>query len=885
MLQEVTGFFMKKVYPETVPERLRNGHFLHVDGVLDREPPWVLRKLILLLSARVRIEPAVVRKIAELAQEGPVVYAMKYRSVYDLHFLRMRFAQLGLPVPSFVFGVSTAASGSVSKWFKVWQARIDGVIHERKLPRSVNEQALKEILENRGAPIFFLVDEKTSRARYVHPEQDPIHILLDIQGKIRGSIAILPLFILYDRRRPRAIRPFWETFLGDPDHPGLFKRVLMAFRKWTVPELLVGEPVRLIDQFWEFGSDTSWEELPFEIRGRLIESINARIRVNRGPENRTRTEIKERVLQDARLLRAVGEAARNEGAVEEKIRKKAESYVDEIAADVRFQTHHFLYYALKWLFSKVFDGIDLKESDFSVLKQYNAQGSLIYVSCHKSHFDYLLIGFLSFINQMAIPYMAAGKNLSFWPVGPVLRHAGAFFIRRSFRGLALYPHVFAAYLKVLVNEKININFYIEGGRSRTGKLLAPRIGMLAFLLQAVEEGAVEDLNFVPTYIGYDQVPEEKDYLRELAGKDKQKESFLSFVRSREVLKKRFGKVYVRFHEPVSFKEFCRNLGVDQKHLSTRENRRLIQDFAYYLMSGIVRAGVVTPVELVAAGLSCKGKTRVASRELWETINYLSQALRGQGCEFAASLEDVDQATHNVLRKFESRKFLEVENNAEDPAYVVNKEKWPSLEFYKNALTNYLWAHSLIATIVLNADDGVVDREEMERQFDLLLEICSKELILDPLKTRWEMVDEPLSLFSERRWIEFLPEGKIRCLDPKPLVALRGVFADTLLVYYLALAASEEIGDGLGQKEYVKRMLMRAREIYGESRVIPTAPSVTLTNALTRFSEMGVLQYRQSKRFLKGVQDESRRDALRTYLASAVAANSSGSGPDMRRQLW
>ena len=126
------------------------------------------------------------------------------------------------------------------------------------------------------------------------------------------------------------------------------------------------------------------------------------------------------------------------------------------------------------------------------------------MSCHKSHLDYLLVGYLAFVNQMAIPYMAAGKNLSFWPVGPVLRNAGGFFIRRTFKGLGLYPHVFAAYLKVLVKEKVNINFYIEGGRSRTGKLLPPRVGMLAFLLQSVKEGSVKDLTFVPTFVGYDQ---------------------------------------------------------------------------------------------------------------------------------------------------------------------------------------------------------------------------------------------------------------------------------------------------------------------------------------------------------------------------------------------
>jgi glycerol-3-phosphate O-acyltransferase len=883
MSQEVTRFFMKRVFPQTVPGHLRNGRFQHIDGVLDEEPPWLLRKLVNFLSEKVQIEPSMVERLRELSANGPIVYAMKYRSVFDLHFLRMRFAQLGLPVPSFIFDVSSASAGSLSKVFKVWSSRVSGMLHEHKLDRPANEQVVKEILENGGAAVLFLVDEKTSRSRYVHPEQDPIRILLDIQGKIAGSIAIVPLFILYDRRPPRSIRPFWETFLGDPDRPGPLKRLLLALRHWTVPELVMGEPVHLVGEFEEFGAEESWDEAPLELRARLVDAINARIRVNRGPERRSRTEIKEKVLQDARLQRAVGEAAQREGAIEESIRKKAESYVDEIAADVRFQMHHFLYYVLKWMFAKVFDGVDYKESEFSNLKEANAQGSLIFVSNHKSHFDYLLIGFISFINQMTIPHMAAGKNLSFWPVGPVLRHAGAFFIRRSFRGLALYPQVFAAYLKVLVNEKININFYMEGGRSRTGKLLAPRLGMLAFILQTVEEGVVEDLTFVPTFVGYDQVPEEKSYLSELAGKDKQKESFTSFMRAKEVLKKSFGRVYLRFHEPVSFREFCRKLGVEPGGLSTRENRKLIQDFAYYLMSGIASAGVVTPIELTAAGLLCKGTTRVTRRDLLESAEILSQGLHHQGRGFADSLDNVEQAIDSALKRFRARKFLEFEAGSAEIAYTIDRHRRPNLDFYKNALVNYLWSESLIATIVLNSGAHVMQIEELNKQFRILLDICSKELILDPLESSDQIFFRVLDFFAEKGWVN-VAEQEVRIADKKPLWVFKGILADILVVYHLALAVSDEIGDGLGQKDYAKRMLKRAQDLHADtrSRVVPSIPSVTLANALARFSEMGVFHYRQSKKFLKGVQDSDRRDELRDYLAHALLLSDLDVLPDKQQ---
>jgi glycerol-3-phosphate O-acyltransferase len=210
------------------------------------------------------------------------------------------------------------------------------------------------------------------------------------------------------------------------------------------------------------------------------------------------------------------------------------------------------------------------------------------------------VGYLSFLNQLMIPLMAAGKNLLFWPLGPVMRHGAAFFIRRSIKGLPLYTEVFAAYVRTLVQEKVNINFYIEGGRSRTGKLMPPRTGMLGFVLEAIEGGAVEDLAFIPTYSGYDQIPEEKSYLSELAGREKEKESIVTFFQAKEVLKRRFGGVYVRFDDHITLGDYCRKAGMDFKEFFGPDKRKNVVDFANYLMYGIVRVSVAGPIDITSA---------------------------------------------------------------------------------------------------------------------------------------------------------------------------------------------------------------------------------------------------------------------------------------------
>jgi glycerol-3-phosphate O-acyltransferase len=867
---------------QVVPLHLRGGRFHHVAGVLDEEPPWILRKLIALLSANVRIDEQVAQTIRNFAQSGPLVYAMKYRSVYDLQFLRIRFAELGLPLPSFVFGISAGGIGSFSKFIKVWKSRLDLVVHEHRHPNAVDENVLKEILEGGGAGVMFLVDEKTSRSRYVHPDRDPLRILLDLQGRMAASIVLTPVSILYDRTPRRSIRPFWESFLGDPDMPGPLKRLLIAIRKWTVPELLVGEPVHLVGEFEEFGSDGSWDELPFDVRQKLIESINARIRVNRGPERLSRTEIKERVLQDSRLHRIVREKASGEATSEENVRKKAESYVEEIAADQRIQALHFLFYLLKWLFTKVFDGIDLKESTFATLKKANAEGSLIFVSCHKSHFDYLLIGFLSFINQMAVPYMAAGKNLSFWPVGPLLRHGGAFFLRRSFKGLGLYTHVFAAYVRALVREKVNINFYIEGGRSRTGKLMPPRVGMLAFLLQAVEEGAVEDLTFVPCFIGYDQIPEERSYLRELAGRDKQAESVLSVIRAREILKRSFGKVYVRFDEPVSFRAFCENpaVGVNPTQMSLKENRKLLHDFAYHLMYGIVRTGVVTPIDLAAAGLVCMKTHQVGRERFFKSVGYFSTMLKKGGFEFAESFANPEAALEQALGLFRYRGFVDVEPSSapeDEIVYVIDEQKRANLEFYRNSLVNYLWPASFLAMLLTPEGDYPAGASPgLSEEFRLLSQLCSKELIVDPLSDDDEIRVKTLGWFRDEGWVRLENENRISVVNREALESLRGIMSDIIEIYYLSLVATETAG-GVGIKDFMKKIMKIAQDLRGsdESRPLPSLSSVTVANALARFSEMGILEYRASRKYLGAVTDAAQREELKNFLGLALRQKLSG----------
>src|SRR5690606_17847753 len=175
---------------------------------------------------------------------------------------------------------------------------------------------------------------------------------------------------------------------------------------------------------------------------------------------------------------------------------------------------------------------------------------VVYVPCHRSHADYLLLSYQLHHAGVVVPHIAAGVNLNLPVLGPLLRRGGAFFMRRSFRGNALYSTVFKEYMAQLLDRGVPMEYFIEGGRSRTGRLLAPRAGMLSMTVRAYLRSPHRPVLFQPVYIGYEKLMEGKSYIGELSGKPKEKESWLGLLRAAGVLRQRYGHVALSFGEPV-----------------------------------------------------------------------------------------------------------------------------------------------------------------------------------------------------------------------------------------------------------------------------------------------------------------------------------------------
>jgi glycerol-3-phosphate O-acyltransferase len=270
-----------------------------------------------------------------------------------------------------------------------------------------------------------------------------------------------------------------------------------------------------------------------------------------GPDLSHRRMLIDTVLAAPAVREAIALQAQRDGVSIQAAEKQASKFAWEIAADYSHPFVRSMSFLLTGFWNRIYDGVRAHHLDTAKDAAHGA--TVIYVPCHRSHIDYLILSYLLYRNGLVPPHIAAGVNLNMPVVGPFLRRGGAFFIRRSFKGNALYPVVFAEYVDALYANGTSIEYFIEGGRSRTGRLLAPKAGMLAMTVKSFLRTPQQPAVFVPVYIGYEKLIEGRSYLGELAGKSKRKESVFGLLRSLRVLRNKYGQAAVSFGEPIELR--------------------------------------------------------------------------------------------------------------------------------------------------------------------------------------------------------------------------------------------------------------------------------------------------------------------------------------------
>jgi glycerol-3-phosphate O-acyltransferase len=451
-----------------------------------------------------------------------------------------------------------------------------------------------------------------------------------------------------------------------------------------------------------------------------------------GPDlSHRRTLIKSIMNCDA-VREAIAKEVRAKQSIPTDVEKKALAYANEIASHQSYRVIRLFHTLLTWFWTKLYDGIEI--NNISTVKDIAKDCEIVYVPCHRSHIDYLLLSYVLYHNGLTPPHIAAGKNLNLPIVGPLLRRAGAFYMRRSFQGDGLYKAIFDEYMHLMFTRGYSVEYFIEGGRSRTGRSLNPRTGMLSMTIRSFQRDSSKPICFMPVYFGYEKIIEDTTYLAELSGAAKKDESILDIFRVLRSLKNHFGKVTVNFGEPLRLAQF-----LDQ-HLPDWQQPDITQpaDFtaacgqlATHLARDINAAAAINPVNLVATVLLSTPRQTIEEDQLLSHINTLARVARDMAFSQHLSItsltatEIVKQAEQvtGILRSHES--FGDM-LRAPAPLPVL-------LTYYRNNTIHVFALPSLVARLLHHEGDLT----ELISTCQALYPFLQAEFFLP-----WEEVDLP-----------------------------------------------------------------------------------------------------------------------------------------------
>ena len=735
---------------------------------------WLLRRLLALwVRCKVRPDDAVAR-LRE--RTHPICYVLEMRSAADLAVLQNACVQLKLPRPAKRL---IAESKELRSFFYLsrprgfWGERLD-----RRPPAQLKQMI--EVLRRSPTADIDLV---------------PVAVFWGRAPQKEGSW--FRLLLVEDWALTSRARKFMQALFNGRD---------------TIIEL--DQPISLRTLLGE-GSEGRRV-------ARALRTVYAKTRAARiGPDLSHHRTVLARVLRARAVRAAVAQEMREKKITRRQALLQARRYAEEIAANYSHAFIRFMEAALTRLWNRLYDGVVFGHLD--TLERVAEGNEIVYVPCHRSHMDYLLLSYAIYVNGYAIPHIAAGINLNIPIIGRFIRKGGAFFIRRSFRGNALYTVVFMNYLAAILERGHSLEYFIEGGRSRTGRLLQPKTGMIAMTVRSFLRAPARPIVFLPVYFGYERIVEGRTYIGELSGKPKEKESVFGLLRAlRRLLGGRFGQVHVNLGEPIALADV---LDRHDEHWRTRsgaEDARLpwinavVDDVAGTIMRHINSAAAVTPINLLAMTLLATPRQALSETDLVRQVELYRELLRGLAYSDRVTvtlLSGIDMVSYG-----ETMQMLTREKHPLGDILRMSDEAAILATYYRNNILHLFALPSLIGCAFVG--NAVMRTEDLQRLAWRIYPYIAAELFL-----RWrenelpEVVDRVLDCLERHGLIEGNP-SRTEWRRPPPtsvqamqLSLLSQATIQTIERYYLVVAQLVRAGSGqMTQSELERRCQLTAQRM-------------------------------------------------------------------------
>lgn len=800
------------------------------------------------VMASVRIDSEMVASLRALAARGTIVYVMRYRSLVDYLLVLHVLAKEGLPVPVFANDVPLLLLqpfgemlSTLLRRLRAWRFLGSGLrrFEERdRCQRLVAQGKSVVVFMRHRAPGVRFFGRRRGVRQAARTGADYLREIVHSLADRPQEIFLVPLAVIRGRGFRRRESRIATLFYSLQEAPGEAKRLASLAWNRDDTHLSVGTQIPLQD-FVDSHRAEGEERIVRRVSRMLQLFLQREERVVWGPQLLPKHEVRRQTLQGDDLVEVVRQVARQRNEPESKVWRRAEQYFEEMAANF-----HGSYFAiLEWAFNRIWPRLfsGLEYSGLERVIECVKRGPIVLVPCHRSHFDYLILSYIFHNNYLSPPHIFAGINLSFWPMGPIFRGAGAYFVRRSFDGDELYKMVFKKYLTFLIREGYTQEFFIEGGRSRTGKILTPKLGTLSAIVNAFVDGVRRDLYLVPVSIQYGRVVEEEAYSRELRGAEKEKENVWALLKARTVLQRKHGTVYVTFAEPISLNEALgerkEKFRSDPQNAAIEDDkRRFIRKLGFRLLREVNEVTVAGASAVSATVLLAARQPAVRMSDFLSGAGAIVRFLRQQGIAFSASLE------RNAVSDFrEVLSFLEsgglVQRIADPMGEVLHvpAQKRMALDFYKNNSIHIFLLPCLLVRGLLAGCRGAALRDEVSWWLDTF---------------RWEFAlpeREDLATELGRLLDDLRREGVVTAGDAidveHPFVqAIGGLLDNFQEAYWIAARVVAELEKPLPRKAVIDLMRKRYETslLLGEVRKPEGNSTVTLGNAIERLRELDLL---------------------------------------------
>jgi glycerol-3-phosphate O-acyltransferase len=666
-----------------------------VTGFVFRPLYWLAGK-IFSIWARPAIQPDFPAELIT-DPEAAVCYVLETGGLADLLALERACAQHGMPSPTESFNFCGARENRRI----VVLRRTKGVFFRR--PSTLTSPRLKRLVEAGAGG-----------------EQE---------------LLLIPVAIYWGRSPDKEASAFKLMFSENWDLIGRTRKFFITLAQGRNTLLRYSQPL----PYSTIKAEGGETEIPYRKLSRILRvHFRQRRAATVGPDLSHRRTLVNQVLMTPSVRRAILAEAGSDPKKREKARRNAREYALEIAADISYPTIRLAERVLKWLWLRIYDGIELQHIER--LHEVARDKEIVYVPCHRSHFDYLLLAYIVYEQGLHLPHVAAGINLNMPFVGGILRRGGAFFLRRSFKGNRLYAAVFDSYLHQILVRGHSIEYFIEGGRSRTGRLLSPKGGMLMMTVNSYIRDPKRPLVFVPVYFGYEKLIEGTAFISELGGAAKRKESLGGLISSVKSLRDHFGKVYVNIAEPIELATLLDRMQPDWRDHKGKGGERpawlagVVDELGGRIMTGINSAAAVTPISLLAYVLLATPKQAMGADELRRQLQISLDLLRR--FKYSDLVTIPDMTPDAIIEHAEKLDAISRSPHPMGDIIRMTEQTAVLLTYFRNNILHLLAVPASVACCFIQGRK--LAQEELQRLIRLIYPFMRKELCV---KWRLSEIDD------------------------------------------------------------------------------------------------------------------------------------------------